>query len=55
MAESRKRRGRPRLGWTVLVLAVLMASAGALTVAYAQSDGGWSLKLNSPVSFPVDI
>lgn len=38
-----------------LLIALAAAAVGALGFAYAQSGGGYSMNLNSPVSFPVDI
>jgi hypothetical protein len=58
--NRRSEAGRLRAGtarrrgglWLLIALAI---GAGAISLAWAQSGGGYSLNLNSPVSFPVDI
>ncbi len=53
MAQKRPMPASRRL---VLYLTLaLAAGAGIVGIAWAQSGGGYSMNLNSPVSFPVDI
>ncbi len=51
-AVSRRRTTQRRGLWLLLALA---AGVGAVSVALAQSGDSYSMNLNSPASFPVDI
>ena len=55
MEPKRARHGRRTGRWIRMVAFAVLAGAAALTFAYAQSGSGYSLNLNSPVAFPVDI